>query len=537
MSISPSKIPSLCRFNLDAGLCPFLYETLPDVSLASHPISGPLSGGRRRPSFLPPLHFPHPSFPFSPSFSSSAAAAFSPSVAAISFAGIVLSFSMAKNPNNLTDWTLVSKSRISNDRRTSNHPSQSSISVSFSVYVDNLPYEMDEVWLRQIFKGYGDVVDVFIPNKRSSRFNTKFGFVRFRSKAEALDAVQDLHGILIRDFRVQVNLGRFSQTSNSTNFRHKPHVFSACHGKPVAADFQNKTSKSRLLVDDKSPFADIVAGKRPYVTAASIKVQDEGEQWLSMSAIAKLPSQRSIESLREAFIAEGVWNVQLRPMGGIFVLLTFESIDDMNSMLEGEQVGVTSFVKTICECSVDKKGHNICRANPSVVSRAVNESDDNSFTSLDPTCDKDEDDGKIDELDGGANNLNSNLLIENSGHLSSVDALESVVGDSNLPIMGDQAQFSNLKVVDNSNSFVEESNSPLGNILYAERSILVEDCKEATQAEGNIIEDGVANASSDSDDSTSADLVSADPLINYVDYKRRKKKARFIKGQLYKAHQ
>ncbi|KAH7846756.1 hypothetical protein Vadar_017789 [Vaccinium darrowii] len=379
MSMSKPK----SRFNLVAGLCPFLYETLPDVTLAFHPISGPLSSGCRRPSFLPPLHFPHPSLPFSPSFSSpaatfsssAAAAAFSPSVAAISFPGVFLSFSMARNPNNLTDWTLVSKRRFSNDRRTSNHPSQSSISVSFSVYVDNLPYEMDEVWLRQIFRSYGDVVDVFIPNKRSSRFNTKFSFVGFRSRAEALDAVQDLHGILIKDFRVQVNLARFSQTSNSTNFRHKPHVFTACHGKPVAADYQNKTFKSRLLVDDKSPsFADIVAGKRPSVTTASIKVQDEGEQWLSMSAIAKLPSQRSIELLREAFIAEGVWNVQLRPMGGIFILLTFESIDDMNSMLEGE------------------------------------------------------------------------------------------------------------------------------------RSILVEDCKEVTQAEGNIIEDGVANASSDSDDSTSVDL-------------------------------
>ncbi|KAH7847534.1 hypothetical protein Vadar_027263 [Vaccinium darrowii] len=109
---------------------------------------------------------------------------------------------MARNSNQLADWTLGSKRRHSNDRRGSNHSYQRSISVSFSVYVDNLPFEMDEVWLRQIFRSYGDVVDVFIPNKRSSRFNTKFGFVRFSSRAEALDAVQDLHGILIRDFRI-----------------------------------------------------------------------------------------------------------------------------------------------------------------------------------------------------------------------------------------------------------------------------------------------------------------------------------------------
>ncbi|KAH7838913.1 hypothetical protein Vadar_032637 [Vaccinium darrowii] len=277
--------------------------------------------------------------------------------------------------------------------------------------------------------------------------------------------------------------------SNSSNFMHKPLAFTAGCGKQVASDYQTKFSKSRVFVDDKSPsFADIVAGKKNSATTASIKVQDEGDLWLSMSAIAKLPSQRSIESLREAFIAEGVWNVQLRPMG------------------------------------VDTKGQNMSRANPSVVLRAVDESDVNSFSSVDPAGDKDEDDGRDDELEGGTNNLDSNILIENSTHLSCFDVLESFVGETMLPILGDQAQISNLNVVDSSNSFVEESVSPLGNIHYEDKSIHVENCLEANQADENIFEDGAAYTSSGPDDSTSADLVSADPLINYVDYKRRKRK-------------
>ncbi|KAH7858718.1 hypothetical protein Vadar_027137 [Vaccinium darrowii] len=391
---------------------------------------------------------------------------------------------MARNSNQLAEWTLGSKRRLSNDRRGCNHSFQRSISVSFSVYVDNLPYEMDEVWLRQIFRSYGDVVDVFIPNKRSSRFNTKFGFVRFSSRAEALDAVQDLHGILIRDFRIQVNLARFSQASNSSNFMHKPLAFTAGCGKQVALDYQTKFSKSRVFVDDKSPsFADIVAGKKNSVATASIKVQDEGDLWLSMSAIAKLPSQRSIESLREAFIAEGVWNVQLRPMG------------------------------------VDTKGQNMSRANPSVVLRAVDESDVNSFSSVDPAGDKVEDDGRDDKLEGGTNNLDSNILIENSAHLSCFDVLESFVGETKLPILGDQAQISNLNVVDSSNSFVEESDSPLGNILYEDKSIHVENCLEANQADGNIFEDGAAYTCSGHDDSTSADLLVSNDKFKSIEHR------------------
>ncbi|KAH7847514.1 hypothetical protein Vadar_027049 [Vaccinium darrowii] len=110
-----------------------------------------------------------------------------------------------------------------------------------------------------------------------------------------------------------------------------------------------------------------------------------------------------------------------------------------------------------------------------VVLPTVDESDDNSFCSVDPTCVKVEDDGRDDELGGG---------------------LESFIGDSYLPNLGDQAQFSNLNVMDNSNSFVEESNSPLGNIHYAERAIHVENWKEDNQAEKNIFEEGVAYTSS-----------------------------------------
>lgn len=99
----------------------------------------------------------------------------------------------------------------------SNRSSVRSFRDLVSVYVDNLPFEMDLVWLNQLFRGYGEVVDVFIPKKRSSRFNTKFGFVRFNSKDEALRAVQDLHGIRIRDFDIQVNRARYSQTRGNKN--------------------------------------------------------------------------------------------------------------------------------------------------------------------------------------------------------------------------------------------------------------------------------------------------------------------------------
>ncbi|KAH7852442.1 hypothetical protein Vadar_024836 [Vaccinium darrowii] len=234
---------------------------------------------------------------------------------------------------------------------------------SISVYVDNLPYEMDEVWLCQIFRRYGDVVDVYIPNKRSSRYNTKFGFIRFLSMEEALRAIQDLNGTLIRDFHIQVNLAKFSQSNRNLNTFRKSADFVASKRNPAASDFQVISNKRKESNGDFSrSFADVVTGKCSSVIKLSVKATEEGNPWLSRSAIAKLPSMRSLESLREAFIAEGVWNIQIRSMGGKLMLLTFSSVEDMNLMLEDRSSARTDSPSSFEEQSDSEKGDNVGNA-------------------------------------------------------------------------------------------------------------------------------------------------------------------------------
>ncbi|KAG5551988.1 hypothetical protein RHGRI_010165 [Rhododendron griersonianum] len=63
---------------------------------------------------------------------------------------------------------------------------------------------MDKVWLHQLFGGYGQVDDIYIPLKISAKFNTKFGFIRFLKREEALNAVHALDGIVIRDFNQEL---------------------------------------------------------------------------------------------------------------------------------------------------------------------------------------------------------------------------------------------------------------------------------------------------------------------------------------------
>lgn len=199
---------------------------------------------------------------------------------------------MVRHHNLLTDWTLVPKRRVSKDHRICDLSSQRFVFIKSSGV-------MVKWWMSSC------PINVALVSTLSSVF------VRFKLRAEALNAIQDLHGILTRDFHVQVNLARFSQGSNYTSFKHKPNSFPTNHGHPLAFDYQEKTTKSKEPSIDKNlSFADILIGKRPPVTTASIMAWNEGDQWLSMSVVVKLPSQMLIEPLREAFIVEGVWNVQ-----------------------------------------------------------------------------------------------------------------------------------------------------------------------------------------------------------------------------------
>ncbi|KAH7857027.1 hypothetical protein Vadar_008194 [Vaccinium darrowii] len=89
-------------------------------------------------------------------------------------------------------------------------------------------------------------------------------------------------------------------------------------------------------------FAEVVKGKNVSSSIFTIKAKEYscvvGDDWLSRSVIAKLPSFRSIESIRQKFYLEGVFDVQIRSMGGNFVVLTFPTLDDMKVMVEGPEV-------------------------------------------------------------------------------------------------------------------------------------------------------------------------------------------------------
>ncbi|GAB2291747.1 Serine arginine-rich splicing factor 2 [Dionaea muscipula] len=80
-----------------------------------------------------------------------------------------------------------------------------------TVFVSNLLDDMDEIWLKQLFRKYGEVHDVFIPRKHTVKTNYRFGFIHFSSKSEALASIENLNRMIIREARIVVKLAKFNR--------------------------------------------------------------------------------------------------------------------------------------------------------------------------------------------------------------------------------------------------------------------------------------------------------------------------------------
>ena len=64
----------------------------------------------------------------------------------------------------------------------------------FSVFVRNLPRELDRFGLKGIFQKVRRVCDTHIPDRGTWRNQDRFGFVRFRELKEASACIQLLNG-------------------------------------------------------------------------------------------------------------------------------------------------------------------------------------------------------------------------------------------------------------------------------------------------------------------------------------------------------
>ncbi|KAH7842865.1 hypothetical protein Vadar_009918 [Vaccinium darrowii] len=204
----------------------------------------------------------------------------------------------------------------------------------FTIFVDNLPKSMDVGWLRQLFRPYGCVEDVYMPSKRSSSFNTKFGFIRFKRREEAMNAIEDLDGFMIRNFKIVVQFAKYSKNSSSMSQKviegdKKVNLAPKLHSwRPKAIEVESNQINSNCL-----SYADALKGGS-FSTTKLVDAKEVDLDWLHMSAVGKLINFCYVNTLQDLFVSNGIWDAQIRHMGGLNVLISFDSFESLNDFLK-----------------------------------------------------------------------------------------------------------------------------------------------------------------------------------------------------------
>ncbi|GJY94178.1 RNA-directed DNA polymerase, eukaryota [Tanacetum coccineum] len=93
--------------------------------------------------------------------------------------------------------------------------------ISKSVFISNFPDDCLSRDLWKVCNGYGTVVDVFIPNKRS-KAGKRFAFVRFINVLNLDRLIENLKTIWIGRFHLSANTARFERPKASTFQKEKP---------------------------------------------------------------------------------------------------------------------------------------------------------------------------------------------------------------------------------------------------------------------------------------------------------------------------
>lgn len=179
----------------------------------------------------------------------------------------------------------------------------SSVGSSFTIFVDNLPFEVGVPWFRKFFSKFGKIAEVFISAKRSNRTGNRFGYVRFVYQEDVAFAIANANGLWVGRRNLIVKRASYDRGMASVGFN------SQMMGVPQA-NKQKEVDARRTL-----------------------KFQPIATSWLQTSVIVKLLTLSTPDLVLKAFHEFKMKEIQVRSLGGMYMIITFQSKDDKDQAM------------------------------------------------------------------------------------------------------------------------------------------------------------------------------------------------------------
>ncbi|XVF36337.1 hypothetical protein REPUB_Repub19eG0049700 [Reevesia pubescens] len=204
----------------------------------------------------------------------------------------------------------------------------------FSVFVDNLSCRVSKNALWEAFCQYGKVVDVYISfaSKYGKARSYTFAFVRYKFEHEALAAIEEgnrrmIDGRCIVVKKAESDASSKSKLESLEKAKNTDQVYTA--GK-VFSD----------VVRDGISYREVLLGKELFVDKVCKPDLGSKDDVVSLSAVGKLLNVPSIAVVQEIFDKNNV-NAVISPLGGISVLVTFHSKQEMKGFCSDKRAVAT----------------------------------------------------------------------------------------------------------------------------------------------------------------------------------------------------
>nr|GFC42574.1 RNA-directed DNA polymerase, eukaryota, nucleotide-binding alpha-beta plait domain protein [Tanacetum cinerariifolium] len=207
-------------------------------------------------------------------------------------------------------------------------------SISRSIFVTNFLDSTTAKDLWKICQGYGFVVDVFIPN-RKSKAGKRFAFVRFIRVRNIERLVGNISTLWIGRMHLQANVVRFKRPSINTarpSFPSKPDN----HGSSLFASVLKGNNMPHVI----SPSPAMVLDESCIVSCN-----------LDLFVMGEAKNISSIPNLYIILSNEGFHNVKHSYLGGLWVMIELECINSKEKFMQHS--GVASWFSNLCNAQLD----------------------------------------------------------------------------------------------------------------------------------------------------------------------------------------
>lgn len=212
--------------------------------------------------------------------------------------------------------------------------------ISQAIFITNFPASCGKIELWEIGANHGSIIDVFIPN-RLSKAGKRFGFMKFIRVKDIDKLISLLRDEWVGKFRLYACKPRFSRDNKLDG--NKP---LAQEKKFVPQQWVNHNAGGCPSGLDRN-FANMVKGvgakNEPVIETKSVIMLEPNNTVIQhvsgdRAAFAKVKNLHSIPMLKSLFGTEGFLDVYLKYVGGLWVLIEFETNSSRNMFLKHKGV-------------------------------------------------------------------------------------------------------------------------------------------------------------------------------------------------------